>query len=136
MPKIELRVSGSVLGQSRQVDLGLTDGDGPETQMVLTNRYALIYPRCEATKGPGAMQYSLRDLDGNAGNWTDGEIIALAGLLGVITHATSGPEQTRAAILPRAIKALNSSSRLLQLGRSRIASNRIRYWYSVIISRH
>ncbi len=85
MPKIELRtVSGSVppidLGQ---VDLGLNDGDGPETQMVLTNRYALDLSEVRvATEGPGANAVQLaRDLDGNAGNWTDGEIIALVGLL-------------------------------------------------------
>lgn len=84
MPNLDLRtVTGELppimLGQ---VDIGLADEDTEPLLMVLTNRDTLDLSEIRvSTAGPGASAVQLaRDLEG-PGEWTDGEIIALAGVL-------------------------------------------------------
>src|SRR3954464_7114352 len=85
MTTLELR---SVTGQLPpidlgQVDLGMDDGDGPQTQILIFNREALNLSELRVrVEGPGARAVQLaRDLDGNPGTWGGGEIIALSGVL-------------------------------------------------------
>src|SRR3954470_20160984 len=84
-PRIDLRTSTGQLPpiDLGQVDLGLFDGDGQERQLVITNRDTLNLSEIRVgVEGPGARAVQLaRDLDGDPGTWTGGEIIALSGVL-------------------------------------------------------
>lgn len=85
MPRVELR---STSGQHPpialgQVDLGLDDGDADPIQLEIINRDTLDLSEVRvAIEGTGAPGVQLaRDLDGFPGSWTDGEIVARAGVL-------------------------------------------------------
>src|SRR3954470_7219127 len=84
-PRIDLRTSTGQLPpiDLGQVDLGLSDGDGQERQLTVINRDTLDLSEIRVgVEGPGARAVQLaRDLDGNPGTWTNGEIIALSGVL-------------------------------------------------------
>lgn len=85
MPLIELRSESGMLPpiDLGQVDIGLTNGDTPALPIVVINRDKFDLSEIRvSTDGPGASAVQLaRDLDQKPGVWTDGEIIALAGVL-------------------------------------------------------